>query len=338
MNRGGGSNMNRRPRGWLPWAVTAASVLLLGCAAAVALFIYISGRTSSATMQHIGENWLIEELPKSLPEPGPAPRILYRATSGRPALVDTLIEQYRFYAPDCVVYQTAREAHHIFAVCGDRVPVGVASASVATWEFEDDGLRRVSDPHLHDDQLVQTVEVLSLDMISQVAKRQPPFQRDWAKSVSFDVNRPLIEPMQSETPVDVNGKSPNGSPPLITAVLHHQPDVIDALLQAGANVNETDGYGTTALMIAASSMWGDLAAAERLIRAGADVNARDSMGITALMRAADAGNKDVIKRLLAAGADPSLRDSEGHTAAQRISTSTDTELRELLHQRVQQQN
>ena len=287
-------------------------------------------------MQNIGESWFIEELPKPLPEPGPTPRNLYRSTSGRRMLVESLIERYRFYGPNCVVYQTAREAHHILAVCGNRVPVGVASANVAPWEFEDDGLRRVSDPHLDDGRLVQTVEVLSLDMISQFARRQPPFQRDWAKSVGFDFNHPLIAPVQSEMPVDVNGKSPHGSPPLLAAVSHREPDVVDALLLAGANVNATDTYGTTALMIAASH--DDLAAVERLIEAKADVNARDTLGITALMRAADVGNKNVVKRLLAAGADPGMRDSDNRTAAQRISASTDTELRELLQTRAGPQN
>lgn len=336
MNRDGGSSMNRRPSAWLPWAVSAVSVLLLGCAAAVALFIYISRQNSLTAMRSIGGDWFIEELPKSLPEPGPAPRNLYRATSGRRVLVDTLIEQYRFYTPDCVVYQTAREAHHIFAVCGDRVPFGVASANVAPWQLEDDDLRRLSDLHLRNGQLVQTVEVLSLNMIIQTAGRQRPFERDWAKSVRLNLNRPLIEPVHSEMPIDANGKSQNGSPRLLTAVSHQEPDVVDALLRAGADVNATDAYGTTALMIAASK--GDLSAAERLIQAGAGVNARDSMGVTALMRAADVANKDIVKRLLAAGADPNLRDRDNRTAAQRIPTSTDTELRELLQTGVGQRN
>ena len=332
MNRDGGLSMNRRPRAWVAWAVSTVSVLLLGCAAAVALFIYISRQNSLAAMRSIGGDWFIEELPKSLPEPGPAPRNLYRVTSGRRVLVDNLVEQYRFYGPDCVVYQTAREVHHIFAVCGARVPVGVASASVAPWHFEDDGLRRISDPHVRDGHLLQTVEVLSLDRVSQLAKRQSPFQRAWA--TSLDLNRPHIQPVQSEMPIDVNGQSQNGSPLLLTAVSHQEPDMVDALLRAGANVNATDAYGTTALMIAASK--DDLSGVERLIEAGASVNARDSTGITALMRAADVGNKDVVKRLLAAGADPNLRDRDNRTAAQRIPTSTDTELRELLQTSVGQ--
>lgn len=326
--------MNKRWGASVPRAVTAISVLLLGCAVAIALFIYISSKTSLATMQNIGGDWFIEERPKSLPEPGPVPRNLYRAASGRGhVLVDTLIEQYRFYPSDCVVYQTAREAHHLFAVCGDRTPFGVASSNVAPWQFENDDLRRSSDLHLREGQLVQTVEVLSLNRIIQIAGRQRPFERDWATSVRLDFDHSLIEPVQTEMPVDVNGKSPNGSPHLLSAVLHHDWDVLDALLRAGANVNATDTNGTTALMIAASN--DDLPAVERLIQAGASVNARDSMGTTALMRAADVGNKDVVQRLLAAGADPGVRDSENRTAAQRI---TDTEMRQLLQTSVGQPN
>lgn len=331
MNRDGGSSINARPRAWLAWLVSAISVLLLACAAAIALFIYISHQNSLTTMHNIGGNWFIEEMPKSLPEPGPPARSLYRGTTRRRVLVDYGIEQYRFYGADCVVYQTVREAHHVFAVCGDRVPVGVASANVAPWQFEGDGLRRVLEAHVNNGQLTQTVETLALSAMTQVAQRQPPFRRGWANSLGFDVNHPLIKPVQSEMPVDVNGRSANGSPPLLAAVSHHDQDVVDALLQAGANVNATDTYGTTALMIAASD--DDLVAVDRLIGAGANVNAWDTLGITALMRAADVGNKDVVKRLLAAGADPGLRDSDNRTAAQRIATSAHTDLRDLLQTR-----
>jgi hypothetical protein len=276
-------------------------------------------------MQNIGGQWFILDLPHSLPEPGPPNRSVYRASNGRRVLVDYMIEEYRFYQPDCVIYQTAREAHHLFAVCGDRVPVGIASAIVASWKFDDDGLRRVSEAKLKDGNLVQTVELLPIEDIKALAERQPPFHRDWAKSVTLDVANPPLVPVERDIPVDVHANSRQGKTPLLDAVRRHRLDVIDALLRAGAEVNAGDGYGTTPLMMAAGN--GDLPALDRLIEAGAAVNAQDYQGTTALMFAAGVGEKEAVKRLLAAGADASLRDSENRTAAQR---TLDADMRELL--------
>lgn len=289
--------------------------LCLVLAIAAVLFLSGSRRSSAAEMKNIGGQWFIQETSKSLPEPGPIPRYVYRARNGRRVLVDEAIGMYRFYEPDCVIYETAREEHHVFAVCGDRVPVGIASANVSSWKFDDDGVRRVSEAELKDGNLVQKVEVLPIEDIKALAKGQPPFHSDWAKSVTFDVANPPLVPVEHDIPVDVRAKSRHGTTPLLDAVRSHRLDVIDAVLRAGAGVNAGDGYGTTPLMIAASN--GDMPALDRLIEGGANVNAQDAQGTTALMFAAGVGEKEAVKRLLAAGADASLRDSENRTAAQR---------------------
>ena len=53
---------------------------------------------------------------------------------------------------------------------------------------------------------------------------------------------------------------------------------------------------------------------EALLQAGAQVNAKDKKGQTALMLAVQQGNLPVIDRLLALGADPNIISSEGDTA------------------------
>ena len=61
--------------------------------------------------------------------------------------------------------------------------------------------------------------------------------------------------------------------------------------------------GNTPLMFAARE--GALAAAQRLVAAGADVDDADAWGVSALVLAAHAGHREVAELLLAEGADPS---------------------------------
>ena len=65
--------------------------------------------------------------------------------------------------------------------------------------------------------------------------------------------------------------------------------------------------GNTALMFAARE--GALAAAQRLVAAGADVDDADAWGVSALVLAAHAGHREVAELLLAEGADPSADDA-----------------------------
>jgi ankyrin repeat protein len=63
-----------------------------------------------------------------------------------------------------------------------------------------------------------------------------------------------------------------GNRPLHAAVYMDRPDVAEALMAAGADVNSTDDTGWTPLHIAVSN--GRVELVKRLLDAGADVNAR----------------------------------------------------------------
>jgi hypothetical protein len=82
------------------------------------------------------------------------------------------------------------------------------------------------------------------------------------------------------------------------AVEKGQRDIIDFLLDAGANVNEpANGYEEeTALQLAAKN--GDLRTAERLLALAADIHARSGSRMTALMEAASHGRIDMLQLLL----------------------------------------
>ncbi len=124
-------------------------------------------------------------------------------------------------------------------------------------------------------------------------------------------------------------------PPLFTAVL--RPEVVSALLKAGADVNETNPIGKTALIQAAQYNAGDTI--KILIEAGADVkhsmvsadckeatDANTSCDFnytigsrTPLMYATAFSDYPTITYLLSKGADKSTADSNGDTAVKYLS-------------------
>jgi ankyrin repeat protein len=110
--------------------------------------------------------------------------------------------------------------------------------------------------------------------------------------------------------------SPNMLPPLYSAVRVGSADVVNLLLEYGADpIAPADG-GISPLHFAAQ--WGYADVAEALIKHGAQVNACDVFGATPLHYAASRGypekNSAVIKVLLENGADINLKDNYGDTA------------------------
>ena len=90
-------------------------------------------------------------------------------------------------------------------------------------------------------------------------------------------------------------------------------EIVQILIQAGADVNATDNYGNSVLMFSTAKTRGnDITVL--LIDAGADVNAPDPDGGTVLIRAIRGWVIEKIKLLLEAGANIDLRDKKGKTA------------------------
>ena len=101
---------------------------------------------------------------------------------------------------------------------------------------------------------------------------------------------------------------------LSEAVTFGYPDVVRALIAAGADTGIVDGSGINLLHWAAITNRPALIPA--LAEARVPINAMDDNGFTPLMYAAtiDFGDAEVLKALLKAGADKSVRNSEGRTA------------------------
>lgn len=141
--------------------------------------------------------------------------------------------------------------------------------------------------------------------------------------------------------VDINVVDSLSHTPLMNAVLERHAEVVNVLLEAGANANWVDKSGESALSLAVScydienvklllesgadssvlgaeligaAISGNTKVTKALIESGEDVNATGYNGYTPLMVAAVTGHAEIAKILLDAGANIEAIDVEGQTA------------------------
>ena len=92
---------------------------------------------------------------------------------------------------------------------------------------------------------------------------------------------------------------PDGGTALMWAAYAGHAGVVQALIDAGANLNAASDEGTA--LVWATQEWGQLDTVRILIDAGADVDAEGTDGRTALKNAAAFGNVNIIQALINAG-------------------------------------
>lgn len=134
---------------------------------------------------------------------------------------------------------------------------------------------------------------------------------------------------QGGDPDNPNALLPDGTAPLIKASQQGHADIVEALVEAGADIACTDGFGNDALWAACYS--GDLRTIGVLMDAGIDLNRQNRVGATALIYAASAGKTEVVAFLLEAGADPDLQTEDDFTA---LELAANLEILRLLRRRV----
>ncbi len=110
-----------------------------------------------------------------------------------------------------------------------------------------------------------------------------------------------------------------GATPFWRAAQSGDTELIQRLLDAGADPHIATDNGTTALMVASGIGWVEgvtnewsrehnVQTVKQLLEIGADVNARDLDGRTALMGAAHKGRNEIVRMLVDHGADMAVRD------------------------------
>lgn len=128
---------------------------------------------------------------------------------------------------------------------------------------------------------------------------------------------------------DVNQQDVDGSTALHWAAYVDDPGIIGVLLKAGAKVNLANQFGITPLMEACDSR--DPKIVDLLLNAGADPNARAEAGETPVMRAARAGNAEVMRLLLAHRGDPNAKEpSQDQTALMWAISQRHSDVAQLL--------
>ena len=121
--------------------------------------------------------------------------------------------------------------------------------------------------------------------------------------------------------VDVNEKDRRGSTPLFYAAAYGSLEAMRILVAAGADVNASNAFGATPLLVAVT----EPEKVRFLVDRGADVNARSKMGRTPLwIAAATDGASATVRLLLDRGAKPDVRDAMQATPLLAATAANDT--------------
>ncbi len=152
--------------------------------AALALAAYLLAQAALGPWLHannLGGPWYIVEESRWFPEAGFAKYSLYRRGGPRLIKIDRSLSQFRYYPPDCVIYDGYRRPveHVVFAVCGARVPVAIDRYAGGAVSYTPAGVTREHDANggpLSQPWLMPIAE------IQAVAQTQPPFHAGWERA------------------------------------------------------------------------------------------------------------------------------------------------------------
>lgn len=194
-------------------------------------------------------------------------------------------------------------------------------------------MRAAKAPHYKDSAAIIRVLVAAKASVNEIDQAAQTALMFAARTAYATTVQELLDAGASVNLKDEDGK---------TALLHaaeevHNPTTasIQALIAAGANVNEVNGRHQTPLMLAA--LRGSFELVELLLKAGAAVNTKDEEGLTPLMSAAWGGRQlgpEIGSALLKAGARVNDVDKDGKTALMYAAERGAIELmRLLLHAR-----
>ena len=112
--------------------------------------------------------------------------------------------------------------------------------------------------------------------------------------------------------IQIEQKDQDGTTALLFAAANNSFEVLQFLIEAGADINAINYYGHSALCF--TLMRSKFKMTRILIENGANINYTDKMGRTPLIIAANYNNLDGAEKLIKSGADTSLQDINKNTA------------------------
>ena len=119
--------------------------------------------------------------------------------------------------------------------------------------------------------------------------------------------------------------------PLHSAAYYGDLEMVQVLLEYGANVNTKNSVGCTPLDFASlGGRHNEPRVARLLIEHGADPNTRDMVGLTPLHRASRSGRIEVLRLLIEHGGDVEVKDDKGRTPLDIASGEQHEEIVKLL--------
>ena len=151
----------------------------------------------------------------------------------------------------------------------------------------------------------------------------------WASGNGYtDVVEYLIE-----KGANINQKMREDVTPLMWACVKEQIDIMELLIKKGADINVKDEEGDTPLMHA--SNYGYMDIVEMLVEKGANVNEVTNGKRTALMKAVMNEHYEIAEYLIANGAHVNAKDSDGKTA---LMFAEDEEMKKTIMNAVKKRN
>ena len=159
-----------------------------------------------------------------------------------------------------------------------------------------------------------------------------------ATSPALAAECPLCEAAKTKNVAEIrrllnDGANPNqanakGGTALIWAAFAGHTQIAKALLDSGANPNQAAPKGLTALITAAIA--GHTQIAKALLDGGANPNQAKTDGYTALMAAASNGHTQIAKVLLDGGANPNQATANGRTALMYATLNWQVDVAKIL--------
>lgn len=147
--------------------------------------------------------------------------------------------------------------------------------------------------------LSKDISIINGDILSWLARF------NWKEGVEFIIDTFFLSENY------INRKDYDGFTALMYASQRGHIEVVESLVNRGADIEATDNNKGTALMHA--SHWGHSKVVKYLVSKGANIEAKDENGQTALLHASFRGRLKIVKYLVSKGANIEAKDEYGQT-------------------------